>query len=123
MESTIEVPLTPNLTNTPLGVAAPANTLLNDLLGALVSHISKAVIEQIQPQLQRTTKIDPASLHDLDSYLDSHIDNWMCNNFDISDYEGDLDLEDKVRDAVEDLDLHRKVRDAVQNMTFEVSVS
>lgn len=169
METTIEVPLSPSLTNTPQGVAAPANTLVNDLFGALVSNISKAVIEQLQDSIaqhvtvaienrydydfilhgsidrylaNKNIGIEPDQLHELiekymssryDHFLDGHIGRWMENNFDINEYESDLDIDDKIdswmsnnfdiTDHAGDLEIEDKVRDAVNNLEFEVRVS
>jgi hypothetical protein len=135
MQTTFETPVV----QAP-AVQASTNTLLNDLLGALVSHISKAVVEQIQPQLKPA--FDADQLHELiesymsrryDHFMDGHIERWMKNNFDISEYTDNIDLDYHIDNWMSnnfdisnyesDLEIQDKVTDAINNLTFEVRVS
>lgn len=65
------------------------------------------------------TEIVKGEIEDLD--IDQSISDWMSNNFDISDYEHNLDIEDKISDYLSD-HLTDRVRDEVRDLSFSVTV-
>ena len=65
------------------------------------------------------TEIVKGEIEDLD--IDQSISDWMSNNFDISDYEHNLDIEDKISDYLSD-HLSDRVRDEVRDLSFSVTV-
>jgi ATP-dependent protease HslVU (ClpYQ) ATPase subunit len=65
------------------------------------------------------TEIVKGEIEDLD--IDQSISDWMSNNFDISEYEHNLDIEDKISDYLSD-HLTDRVRDEVRDLSFSVTV-
>ena len=65
------------------------------------------------------TEIVKGEIEDLD--IDQSISDWMSNNFDISEYEHNWDIEEKISDYLSD-HLSDRVRDEVRDLSFSVTV-
>ena len=65
------------------------------------------------------TEIVKGEIEDLD--IDQSISDWMDNNFDINDHEGNLDINDRISDWM-DSNLTDRVRDEVRELSFSVTV-
>ena len=65
------------------------------------------------------TEIVKGEIEDLD--IDQSISDWMDNNFDITDHESYLDIEDKISDYLSD-HLTDRVRDEVRDLSFSVTI-
>ena len=65
------------------------------------------------------TEIVKGEIEDLD--IDQSISDWMSNNFDITEYDHNLDIEDKISDYLSD-HLTDRVRDEVRDLSFSVTV-
>jgi hypothetical protein len=139
-----------DLVNDTTGPGFPASYkydgLLRELAALLVPHMIDSVIDRLVTSGMLTTevktraeeivqeKIDDLGLIDKDmirevceevveaSDIDDKINEYMCNNFDISDYESEIkDIVD-VDDALEDR-LPDAVMSCVQNLKFNVEVT
>lgn len=82
---------------------------------------------RIQAKIDDLTGLDKATITEIvkgeieDLDIDQSISDWMSNNFDISDYEHNLDIEDKISDYLSD-HLTDRVRDEVRDLSFSVTV-
>ena len=117
------------------------NALLKAIADAIAPHIVENVIDRLNTSGMLTTEIDTriqAKIDDLtgldtemirnivqgeleDSDFDDKISDWMSNNFDISDYEDNLEINDKISDYLSDR-LRDHVRDEVRDLSFSVTV-
>jgi hypothetical protein len=99
------------------------------LLGGAAQLVTREQVEEIvQEKMDDLGPIDKDMVREVceevvdASDIDDKINEYMCNNFDISDYESEIkDIVD-VDDALEDR-LPDAVASCVQNLTFTVGVS
>lgn len=98
------------------------------LIGAVQLVNREQVEEIVQEKMDDLGPIDKDMIREVceevveASDIDDKINEYMCNNFDISDYESEIkDIVD-VDDALEDR-LPDAVASCVQNLTFTVGVS
>ena len=93
----------------------------------LKDSIKTMVDDAIQVKIDDLTGLDKAMITEIvkgeieDLDIDQSISDWMDNNFDISDHEGNLDIEDKISDYLSD-HLTDRVRDEVRDLSFSVTV-
>lgn len=107
-------------------VSAKVESSLKD---SIKTNFWALVDDAIQAKINDLTGLDKAfiaeiakgEISDALGDLDDAISEWMSNNFDISDYEDNLNIEDKVSDCLSDR-LSDRVRDEVRDLTFSVIV-
>ena len=98
-----------------------------DPMGLESGTIRQIVQSEIQAKIDDLTGLDKAMITEIvkgeieDLDIDQSISDWMDNNFDISDHEGNLDIEDKISDYLSD-HLTDRVRDEVRDLSFSVTV-
>lgn len=93
---------------------------LLSLIGSLYDKLVADVAARVQAQVDLGPVTDA-----MNQAIDARIQTWADDNLDdlIEAWtEGNLDLEDAAKDAVDNLDMGDIVRDAVRDLTFKVSV-
>lgn len=98
---------------------AVADVFLPDIDNRIEQQV-KAKIDTLGPiDKQAIIETVKGAIEDLD--IDQSISDWMDNNFDITDHESYLDIEDKISDYLSD-HLTDRVRDEVRDLSFSVTV-
>ena len=98
-----------------------------DPMGLESGTIRQIVQSEIQAKIDDLTGLDTEMIRNIvqgeleDSDFDDKISDWMSNNFDISDYEDNLEINDKISDYLSD-HLSDRVRDEVRDLSFSVTV-
>ena len=93
----------------------------------LKDSIKTLVDDAIQVNIDDLTGLDTEMIRNIvrgeieDLDIDQSINDWMDNNFDINDHEGNLDINDRISDWM-DSNLTDRVRDEVRDLSFSVTV-
>ena len=93
----------------------------------LLDMIDQAIDVRIQNKIDTLGPIDKQAIIEIvkgeieDMDIDQSISDWMDNNFDINDHEGNLDINDRISDWM-DSNLTDCVRDEVRDLSFSVTV-
>ena len=100
-------------------IEQPIAQVLNPLqpvFDALVKAVADRIMAQVLESVELETKISMTMDLLLEDKLDydGEIDNWMSNNFDIYDYEGDIQRMIELDEA--------EIKDIIRGMSFTVDV-
>ena len=93
----------------------------------LLDMIDQAIDVRIQNKIDTLGPIDKQAIIEIvkgeieDMDIDQSISDWMGHNFDITEYDHSLDIEDKISDYLSD-HLTDRVRDEVRDLSFSVTV-
>ena len=89
---------------------------LQPVFDALVKAVADRIMAQVLESVELETKISMTMDLLLEDKLDydGEIDNWMSNNFDIYDYEGDIQRMIELDEA--------EIKDIIRGMSFTVEV-
>lgn len=98
---------------------AVADVFLPDIDNRIEQQVKAKIDDLTGLDKAMITEIVKGEIEDLD--IDQLITDWMDNNFDITDHESNLDIEDKISDYLSD-HLTDRVRDEVRDLSFSVTV-
>lgn len=104
------------------------NSIVAQLFNTLVTAVAAEVIKQVDEKLDNLSQLDKDVIRETclevveASDIDDKISYYMCNSFEISDYESEIKEMVDVRDELEDM-LPDAVHECVQNLQFAVHVT
>ena len=93
----------------------------------LIHIIDQSINVRLQEKIDNLGPIDKQAILETvkgeieNMDIDQSISDWMSNNFDISEYEHNWDIEEKISDYLSD-HLTDRVRDEVRDLSFSVTV-
>lgn len=105
------------------------NAILSQLFDTLVTAVAAEALKQVDEKIDRLNQLDKDVIREIclevveasDIDIDDKISDYMCNSFEISDYESEIKELVNVRDELEDM-LPDAVHECVQNLRFTVEV-
>jgi hypothetical protein len=103
------------------------NAILSQLFNTLVTAVAAEAVKQVEAKIDQLNMLDKDVIREIclevveASDMDDKISDYMCNSFEISDYESEIKELVNVRDELEDM-LPDAVHECVQNLRFTVEV-
>ena len=98
---------------TPIAQAlSPMQPIFDAIVKAVADRIMKQVLESVELESKISLTMDLLLEDKLD--VDGEIEHWMRNNFDIGDYEHDIQMMTEVDEAV--------IKDIIRGFDFTISV-
>jgi hypothetical protein len=104
--------MTTEITTPIAPVLSPLQPVFDALVKAVADRIMKQVLESQELETKISMTMDLLLEDKLD--VDGEIEHWMRNNFDIGDYEHDIQMMTEVDEAV--------IKDIIRGFDFTISV-